>query len=80
MRTQTIRIAEADHAVLSEMSKTSGKPMSAILADAIQELRRTRLLRQTNEAYARLRQDPKAWREETAERSLWDSTLADGME
>jgi len=41
---------------------------------------RQELLRQTNEAYARLRDDPDAWREEEEERAAWDTTLADGME
>lgn len=80
MQTQTIRIAEADHAVLSEMSKASGKPMSALLAEAIREFQRGRLLRQTNEAYARLKEDPKAWHEEAEERLIWDNTFADEAE
>lgn len=80
MRTQTIRISEADHAVLSQMSKANGRPMSAVLTDAIRELRRSQLLKETNEAYARLRHNAKAWREETADRLLWDNTLRDGME
>ena len=80
MQTQTVRIAEKDHAALSEMSRETGKPMSAILSEAIQELRRSQLLRETNKAYARLRQKPKAWEEEVEERAIWDNTLADGTE
>jgi hypothetical protein len=80
MQTQTVRIAEKDHAALNEMSRETGKPMSAILSEAIQELRRSQLLRETNDAYARLRQKPKAWQEEVEERAIWDNTLADGTE
>jgi predicted transcriptional regulator len=77
MNTQTVRISETDHMALSELSKKSGRTMSAVLSDAIQELARKRLLLDTNDAYARLRGDARAWREETEERALWDGTPAD---
>ena len=56
----------------------SGKTMSAILSKAIQELQRNQLLRQTNEAYLRLKQDRNVWEEESQERCIWENTLADG--
>jgi hypothetical protein len=37
-----------------------------------------RFLDEVNAAYAKLRSDPKGWREERADRALWDKTLADG--
>ena len=77
MQTQTVRITAVDHAALTELAKSSGKPMSAILSEAIQEFQRTRLLQQTNEAYQRLKQDRDAWEEESAERRLWENALAD---
>jgi hypothetical protein len=36
-------------------------------------------LDQVNDAYAALRRDPKAWKAEQEERTLWDETLADGL-
>ena len=39
-----------------------------------------RLLEETNRAYAALRSDPDAWKEERQERTLWDETLSDGLE
>lgn len=80
MQTQTVRMSAADHAVLSELARTTGKSMSAVLSEAVREMRRIELLRQTNEAYRRLREDPEAWKEELEERRLWESTLADGLE
>ena len=77
---QTIRIDESDHATLAELARIMGKSMTATLSDAIDALRRREFLRQTNEAYARLRDDPNAWREEEEERAAWDATLADGLE
>ncbi len=38
------------------------------------------LLGETNRAYAVLKADPKAWKEEHEERGHWDATLADGLE
>ena len=42
--------------------------------------RRKKLIQASNEAYAKLRRNPKAWKEELEERALWDATLADGLE
>ena len=78
MQTQTVRITAADHATLNELAQSSGKTMSAILSEAVQELQRNRLLRQTNEAYQRLKQDRHEWEEESQERRMWENTLADG--
>jgi len=80
MTTQTVRIAAEDHAALNDMARSSGKSMTAVLSEAIQELRRAQLLRQTNAAYLRLKQDPSTWEEESEERRIWDNTLADGEE
>jgi predicted DNA-binding protein len=38
MQTQTVRLSAEDHAALSELARNSGKPLSAILSEAIQEL------------------------------------------
>jgi hypothetical protein len=77
MQTQTVRITAANHATLTELGKSTGKSMSAVLSEAVQEMQRNLLLRQTNEVYRRLRQDGKAWEEESQERQLWENTLAD---
>jgi hypothetical protein len=34
----------------------------------------------TNAAYAALRRDQDAWKDEEAERSVWEVTLSDGLE
>ncbi len=39
--------------------------------------RQRQLLSETNQAYAVLRTNAKAWEEEQRERALWDGTLAD---
>lgn len=34
----------------------------------------------TNQAYAALKADPKAWEEELQERTEWEATIGDGLE
>jgi predicted DNA-binding protein len=73
-----IRITPRSKAVLQSLAKQQGKPMQAVLDEAIDHYRRDKFLDDVNAAYARLRSDPKGWKEERAERALWDKTLADG--
>ena len=54
--------------------------MQAVLDHAIEVYRRMRFLEEVNLAYAKLRQDGKAWLELELERSEWEGTLADGLE
>lgn len=74
-----VRISGSAHEVLREISKAEGKPMLALLDEAIETLRRQRFLEQVNSAYAALRADPEAWKETLDERRAWDVTLADGL-
>ena len=77
---QTVRIDSRTHDILKQLSNDRGQPMTELLAEAVEELRREDLLRRTNQAYARLREDPKAWAEEMREREAWEVTLADGLD
>jgi len=61
-------------------AKREGKPMQAVLDEAIEHYQRDKFLDEVNAAYAALRNDPKAWKAEQAERALWDNTLADGLD
>jgi len=62
------------------MAKREGKPMQTLLDEAIELYQREKFLDDVNAAFARLRSDPKAWKQEQAERALWDKTLSDGIE
>jgi hypothetical protein len=75
----TIRISDTAHGALRELSRVEGKPMLALLDEAVEALRRQRFLEQVNAAYATLRADPRAWAAVEAERRTWDATLADGL-
>ena len=65
---------------LRSLASREEKPMQEVLEKAIELYRRKRLLEMGNEAYAALRNDPRAWEQELAERKLWESTLADGLD
>ena len=75
-----IRISPRSKATLREMAKHEGKPMQAVLDEAIEQYRRNKFFSELDESYARLQTDPGAWQEELAERQLWDSALMDGLE
>jgi hypothetical protein len=80
MATVTVPISEASHRILLALASHRGEPIDALLDKAIEEYRRARLLDEANAAYAALRGDDDAWREELAERQEWDATLADGLD
>lgn len=75
----TTRISATAHGILREMSKAEGKPMLALLDEAVEALRRQRFLEQVNAAYAVLRADPATWAAIEGERQAWDVTLPDGL-
>lgn len=78
MSSTTIRITESDKKTLTELKERFGEPIQSLLHEAIEQYRRHRLLADSNAAYARLREDPAAWREVEEESAPWDATLADG--
>jgi len=75
-----IRISPRSKAALSEIARREGKPMQAILDEAIEHYQREKFLDEVNAAYARLRTNPRAWKEELTERQTWDRALRDGIE
>ena len=75
-----IRISPRSKAALRTLAKQEGKPMQAILDAAIEHYQRDKFLDDVNAAFAHLKSDSKAWREEQTERALWDKTLGDGIE
>jgi len=75
----TIRISDTAHGTLQKMSRSEGKPMAALLDEAVEALRRQRFLEQVNTAYAALRSDAREWEAVEKERRAWDATLPDGL-
>lgn len=75
-----IRISAQSKAILRLLAKKEGKPMQAVLGEAVERYQQEKFLDEVNAAYAALRKNPRAWKEEESERDLWDKTLADGIE
>ena len=75
----TVRISHSTHNTLRALSEVEGKPMQALLDEAVEALRRRRFLEGVNAAYASLRADPKKWEELERERRQWQPTLLDGL-
>ncbi len=54
--------------------------MQSVIDQAIEDLRRRKMLEATNLAFSEMKADKTAWREEIAEREIWANTLSDGVE
>ena len=79
MASDTVRIKPETHAKLKDIAQASGRSMPEVLDEAVETLRRMRLLEATNQAYAALRDHPQAWQIELAEREMWEATLGDDL-
>jgi hypothetical protein len=74
------RISELTAKNLDVLVKKIKKPRQVILEQAVELLAREQFLREANEAYARLKENPEAWKEMMDEHKEWDATLADGLD
>ena len=80
MSTIMVRVDRKAHADLKDLANAMNRPMQDVLGDAIEQYRRAQVLKQTSRAYAKLRKNPAAWREEQKLRAELDGTLLDGLE
>ena len=80
MQTQTVIISESAHQLLQQLADLEKTSTEVVLDRALEVYRREVFLRQANVAFADLKSDEEAWREELEERELWDNTVGDGAE
>ena len=80
MQTATIRISESSRRILREISRRDKKSMQAVLDQAIEAYRRQSFLEGLSTDFDILRENEVEWQAEKAERSAWDTALADGEE
>ena len=78
--TTTVRVDQATRETLRALAEGDHLSIAETLRRAVEAYRRERFLARANEAYAELRGDAVAWEEELAEREVWESTVADGLE
>jgi predicted DNA-binding protein len=79
-RTTTVRVSLGTHAKVKALADELGEPISQVIAEAVEHYRRDAFFDALDSAVTRLRNDPKAWAEELAERRALEGTLADGLE
>lgn len=79
MASSTVRIDSSTHKMLQSLSAQTGRKMQEILGEAVELYRRKLLLDKANAAFAALKADSQAWKEEQEERAAWDVTLLDGL-
>ncbi len=79
MRSTTVRISLRSKGVLRELSAQTGKKMQEILDEAVESYHRRLFLERSNEAFAALQANSKAWEDEKKEREVWEHTLSDGL-
>lgn len=80
MSSVNVRISSSSYQILKNLSRNKGETMQSVIDQAIEDLRRRKMLEATNSAFSALRADNTAWREEIHERELWENTLSDGVE
>ena len=76
----TMKISRETHRLIESVARHEGKSMQDVVEKAVEAYRRAQMLRETNQAYRRLRRNSRVWREETAEREILDGALADGLQ
>jgi hypothetical protein len=79
MASVTVRVSKPTHRTLRQLAKEAGQSMQTVLDVAVEEYRRKQFLVQANRTYQALRDNPKAWALELAERRAWDQTLLDDL-
>ncbi len=79
-KTCMIRIGSGSRDVLYDLSAREGRSMASILEDAVKQYWKHSMLREANEAYARLKEQPEKWKEYKEELEAWDVTLGDGLD
>lgn len=77
---QTVRVSEKTHKYLREMSELTGKPMTAVLDQAVERFRHEQVLKEANRAWAAMMEDPDTRAEIEAEHKILEGTLLDGLE
>jgi hypothetical protein len=80
METLTVRISRSSHRALRALAEEHDISMTVILDEAIELYKRQRFLAGLNADFAALRKNKAAWKDERAERELWETTLGDALE
>lgn len=75
-----IRISDSAFEKLQKLEQETGESKQEIIEKQLEKRMRENLLKKGNEAYERLKKNPKAWQEELEERAVWQQADNDGLE
>ena len=75
-----MRISDLTVERLESLSKLTGQSKQKLMDRAVTIYTYELMLKRSNEQYAALKKDPKAWKEMQEEQEAWDVTLMDGLE
>ncbi len=76
----TIRVSRSTHELLRDLAAKSNSTITAVVDEAVRDIRRKRFWADFNAACLALRADPAAWADLQREDVAWEQTLADGLE
>lgn len=79
MASVNIRISEKSRDALKATSLEDGCSIHQAADLAVESYRRSRILEETDLAYAALKADRAGWASELKERETWDLAVADGL-
>ncbi|MEI6241989.1 MAG: hypothetical protein WCP39_01110 [Chlamydiota bacterium] len=74
------KISGRSKKIIQEIVHETGESQIAIIEHAVLVYHREWLMRKLNEAYAKLKKNKRAWKEELKERSIFEKTSEDGLE
>lgn len=73
------KISAKSKKIIQEIIHETGENQISIIEHAVQAYHREWRMKKINEAYAKLQEDEKAWKEELHERSILEQTSKDGL-
>jgi molybdopterin synthase catalytic subunit len=74
------KISERSKKIIREIVHETGESQINIIEHAVLSYHREWRMQKINEAYAKLRKNKRAWKEELEERSVLENTSEDGLE
>jgi len=80
MASVNVRVSLQSYRLLKSLAEDFDQSMQSVIDEALEDLRRRKVLEATDAAFSALKANKRAWREELRERRLWEKTLSDGVE
>ncbi|MCO5970581.1 ribbon-helix-helix protein, CopG family [Actinoallomurus soli] len=79
MGTVTVRVSADTRDRIAALARESGRPMSAVIDEAMRDYEHKRFFGDLNRQIAATRADPEAWADHQAEAAVFDKAAGDGL-